>query len=213
MDSLSILLQETPAPEALVYERGYEHVAGVDEAGRGPLAGPVVAAAVILPRGWHHPEIRDSKQLSAGTRSRLYHTIEEHALAWSWSLVGPDEIDRINILQASLCAMQKAVAALGIRPGYVLIDGPHAFSTTSPRTPIIKGDTKSLSIAAASIMAKVVRDAIMEKYHADYPRYNFARNKGYGTGEHIRALRAYGHCPIHRKSFRKVLLQKEQTAP
>ena len=128
-----------------------------------------------------------------------------HALAWNWAFVEPEEIDRINILQASLEAMKRAVEALKIKPDYVIVDGPHPMPTHIPQTPIPKGDAKSQVIAAASIMAKVVRDSIMLKYHSLYPCYNFAGNKGYGTREHISALEAYGCCPIHRKSFKKVV--------
>ncbi|MEI6125469.1 MAG: ribonuclease HII [Pseudomonadota bacterium] len=204
MDALSALLQEKIKPEKILYERGYAHVAGVDEAGRGPLAGPVIASAVVLPQTWHHPDIKDSKKLTAVKRERLFYAIQEHALAWNWALVEPPEIDRINILQASLLAMKKAIETLGMTPDYILIDGPHAISSFIPQTPIIKGDIKSFTISAASIMSKVVRDSIMKKYHRMYPLYNFLRNKGYGTKEHLEALRIYGHCPIHRKTFKRV---------
>jgi ribonuclease HII len=204
MDSLSSLLNKTNQPEALLRESGYINIAGVDEAGRGPLAGPVVASAVILPQNWTHPGIKDSKKLAEKKRDLLYPIIEENAVAWSWALVEPDTIDRLNILQASLIAMKKAIENLRVKPGYIIVDGPYPVPVQIPQTPIIKGDTKSISIAAASIMAKVVRDSIMKKYHAIYPRYNFARHKGYGTREHIRALKEYGHCPIHRKTFKKV---------
>lgn len=189
-------------PEKRLHDRGYVNVAGVDEAGRGPLAGPVVAASVILFQSWSHPEIKDSKKLSAKKRIKLYHIIKDNALAWSWALVEADEIDRINILQASLLAMKKAIETLAVNPDFVIVDGPHPVPTHIPQNQIIKGDTISPAIAAASIMAKVVRDCIMEKYHALFPRYNFAKHKGYGTREHLRALTAYGRCPIHRKSFK-----------
>lgn len=204
MKQLDALLQEHERPEQLLYKQGFMHVAGVDEAGRGPLAGPVVAAAVILPPAWGHPGIRDSKKLTPAQRTRLFSLLQEHALAWGWSLCGPEEIDRINILRASLHAMQKALARLQVPPDYIIVDGPHAAASPIPQTPIIRGDAKSMVIAAASIMAKVVRDAIMHKYHALYPQYNFARNKGYGTREHLNALAQHGCCPIHRKSFKKV---------
>jgi len=202
MDSLSSLLQEKVQPEKILHERGYRYFAGVDEAGRGPLAGPVVAAAVILPPNWNHSEIKDSKKLTEKKRSRLYHIIADNALSWNWALVEPDIIDRINILQASLLAMQKAIETLVVKPEYIIVDGLHPIATTIPQTPIKKGDNKSLAIAAASVMAKVVRDSIMQKYHIIFPQYNFARHKGYGTREHLRALRAYGRCRIHRKSFK-----------
>jgi ribonuclease HII len=209
MESLSLLLREKTQPERILHELGYRHVAGVDEAGRGPLAGPVVASAVIFSQDWNHPEIKDSKKLTEKKRGELYHIIRKNALAWSWALVEPDEIDRINILQASLAAMKKAIETLYIKPDYIIVDGPHSFPTHIPQTPIKKGDAKSLAIAAASIMAKVVRDSIMQKHHVLYPQYNFARNKGYGTWEHIRALTVYGYCPIHRKSFKRVVCARE----
>ncbi len=205
MESLFSLPLKENQPEELLRNDGYTHVAGVDEAGRGPLAGPVVAAAVILPRHWCNLEINDSKKLTENKRVTLYPVIKENAMAWSWALVEPDEIDRINILQASLMAMKKAVETLCVKPDYIIVDGPHAIPTKIPQTPIKKGDTMSLAIAAASIMAKVVRDSIMKKYHTIYPQYNFAKHKGYGTPEHVRALTVYGHCPIHRKSFKQAL--------
>ena len=209
MEFLSLLLQEKTQPEKILYEMGYIHVAGVDEAGRGPLAGPVVASAVIFSQDWHHPEIKDSKKLTEKKREELYHIIRKNASAWSWALVEPDEIDRINILQASLMAMRRAVESLNIKPDYIIVDGPHSFPTHIPQTPIKKGDTKSLAIAAASIMAKVVRDSIMQRHHVLYPQYNFAGNKGYGTREHLRALTVYGYCPIHRKSFKRVVCDRK----
>ncbi len=202
--SLSSLLHAQIRPEKILYEQGYGHVVGVDEAGRGPLAGPVVASAVILAPEWYHPEIQDSKKLTAKKRSELFAIIKDNAVAWNWALVEPDEIDRINILQASLRAMQMAVARLSVQPDYIIVDGPYSIQTTIPQTPIKKGDSRSPTIAAASIMAKVIRDSIMRKYHSLYPRYNFAGHKGYGTREHLKALAAYGSCPIHRKSFKKV---------
>ncbi len=191
-------------PECELYASGYRLVAGVDEAGRGPLAGPVVAAAVILPVDWHHPGIRDSKQLSPRKRKELYRVIGTHALAWSWSGVEPDEIDRINILQASRTAMKKAVETLPIIPDYLLVDGTHTIAADVEQCALPRGDARSRVIAAASIMAKVVRDEIMLKYHPLYPRYNFSRNKGYGTHEHLCALKDRGPCRIHRTSFRRV---------
>ncbi|MCP4715554.1 MAG: ribonuclease HII [Deltaproteobacteria bacterium] len=202
MDSLIALLQETVPPEQALYDLGYSCVAGVDEAGRGPLAGPVVAAAVIFSPQWTDPDIQDSKKLSPGKRQMLHARITREALAWSWALAEPQEIDRINILQASLAAMQRAVNRLAVVPEYIIVDGPHGFSSSIPQTPITGGDGKSLAIAAASIVAKVERDAIMQHYHSVYPRYNFARHKGYGTREHREAIAAHGRCPIHRTSFK-----------
>jgi len=195
MECLSSLLQGKIQPEKILYERGYLYVAGVDEAGRGPLAGPVVASAVI----------QDSKKLTEKARANLYPIINENALAWSWALVEPDEIDRINILQASLMAMKKAVETLSLKPDYIIVDGIHPIPISISQTPIKKGDANSLTIAAASIMAKVVRDFIMQKYHVLFPHYNFARHKGYATREHLRALTVFGCSPIHRKSFKGVV--------
>lgn len=202
MNSLGQQLQVEQCPEKLLYQSGFSRVAGVDEAGRGPLAGPVVAAAVILPQEWSCPEIKDSKRLSAVQREKLFMTIREHAVAWSWSLCESSEIDQTNILAATLQAMYKTLQELDPLPEYVIVDGPHAIPTSIPQTPIIRGDEKSPLIAAASIIAKVVRDTIMQKYHVLFPHYNFARNKGYGTLEHLIAIAHYGHCPIHRITFR-----------
>lgn len=197
-------LRESVHPELFLHSHGYAYIAGVDEAGRGPLAGPVIAAAVIFPHGLRCADIRDSKTLSPAKRLKLFQYIQEHALAWSWAYAPADEIDRINILQASLLAMKRAVERLHLEPDYTIIDGPHRIPAALPHAAIIHGDAKSLPISAASIMAKVVRDAIMEKYHMLYPHYNFARNKGYGTREHIRALQQHGSCPIHRRTFNRV---------
>jgi len=205
MRSLEPLLHERLHPEEILYAAGFSHVAGVDEAGRGPLAGPVVAAAVILPRDWRHPGIKDSKRLTAAQRQRMFAVLQEYAVAWSWALCEAAEIDHCNILRATLHAMEKALNRLQPSPDYVMVDGPHAISTTIPQTPIVRGDAKSTVIAAASIIAKVVRDAIMLKYHALFPPYNFARNKGYGTREHFHALARNGCCPIHRKTFAGVV--------
>lgn len=199
------MLQGTDRPEQFLFEKGIDLVAGVDEVGRGPLAGPVVAAAVILDRNWTDPEIRDSKKLSPAKRQKLFQVIDRHCLAWNWAFVDPQEIDRTNILQASLTAMKKAVESLHPAPEHVLVDGPYPIPVDLPQTPIKKGDSKSIVIAAASIMAKVVRDAIMQKYHVLFPHYNFHQNKGYGTREHLGALENQGCCPIHRKSFKRVL--------
>jgi ribonuclease HII len=189
-------------PETELNRQGYRYVAGIDEAGRGPLAGPVVAAAVILPAGWQHPEITDSKKLSASRRNRLFSTIKDHAIAWSWASCSPEEIDRINILNATFRAMKNAVSMLRVIPDYIIVDGSSTIPTRTPQSAIVKGDAKSLCIGAASIVAKVVRDSIMEKCHLLYPNYNFAQNKGYGTRQHIAAIGRYGACPLHRKSFR-----------
>ena len=198
------------------YALGFNSIAGVDEVGRGPLAGPVVAAAIIFPRGFLHGEIKDSKLLSPKQRARLAPLIRESAACWGLGVVGVEEIDRINILQASLLAMMKALAALAITPDCLLVDGNHkipaklfdgsgwsGISTPYQRT-IVKGDQLCLSIAAASIVAKVARDAIMVGYDKEFPDYGFAGHKGYGSAAHLEALRRYGPSPIHRKSFAPV---------
>jgi ribonuclease HII len=205
MNELTPLLRAVLNPEEILCRRGFTRVAGVDEAGRGALAGPVVAAAVILPCGRSHPEITDSKKLSPSRRARLFDWIAGNAVAYSWASVEPAEIDRINILQASLAAMRLALNGLGVAADYAIIDGPFPVPTPLPQTPIPRGDMRSQLIAAASIVAKVTRDALMRDYHDHYPRYLFARNKGYGTREHLSALAAFGCCPIHRKTFKGVV--------
>jgi ribonuclease HII len=192
-------------------QEGYKLIAGVDEAGRGPLAGPVVAAAVIFPPGYQHNQINDSKKLSAQKREELYDVIREAAVAVGVGVTDTDVIDRINILQASLMAMREAVLELSSPPDFILIDGRHKIPLDAPQRPIIKGDTLSISIAAASIIAKVSRDRIMEMYHRQFPQYNFLHNKGYGTREHCLAIKEFGLCKIHRKSFHLKNLDCEQT--
>jgi ribonuclease HII len=182
-------------------KRGYSRIAGVDEAGRGPLAGPVVAAAVIFPEGYSHGEINDSKQLSERKRERLYDTIKADALAVGLGVIEAQWIDEMNILQASLLAMKEAVSDLRLAPDYLLIDGHRRVAIDLPPEAIVRGDALSVTIAAASIVAKVSRDRIMEIYHRQFPQYNFLKNKGYGTQEHIRAIRRFGLCKIHRKTF------------
>ena len=180
---------------------GYQIIAGIDEAGRGPLAGPVVAAAVILPPDYAHPEINDSKQLTAKRREFLYEVIKEDALAVGLGVAEAPVIDRINILRATLMAMHDAVMDLSLSPEYLLIDGRNRIDVQVPQEAIVKGDAKSISIAAASIIAKVSRDRIMEIYHRQFPQYNFLKNKGYGTVEHREAIHRCGRCKIHRLSF------------
>ena len=187
--------------EKLAYLEGYRYVAGVDEAGRGPLAGPVVAAAVIFPREFKNKEINDSKKLSAAKRETLYNIIKNEAIAVGVGIAESDLIDQINILRASLQAMSEAVQELNTLPDYLLVDGLHRVPLPTPQKPIVKGDSLSISIAAASIIAKVSRDRIMEIYHRQFPQYNFIRNKGYGTEEHRIALKEFGMCKIHRRSF------------
>ena len=183
---------------------GYEFVAGVDEAGRGPLAGPVSVAAVILPRGLYLPKLNDSKKLSAKVREELYDEIQEKAIAVSSVLVDAKTIDRVNIYQATMNGMYEAIFGLDPAPQKVLIDAVHLEKLPMPEESIIKGDAKSASIAAASIIAKVTRDRLMMQYDKAYPEYGFAQHKGYGTAEHIAALRKYGPCPIHRQSFEPI---------
>jgi ribonuclease HII len=198
-----------PAEDRWAYEKdlwasGFRLVAGVDEAGRGPLAGPVVAAAVILPDTFRHEEIRDSKLLSEGKRKELVPLIEEESLGWAVAAVDEREIERINILQATILAMTRAVGGLLSRPDYLLVDALKIPAIELPQKALVKGDRLSASIAAASILAKVSRDRLMEEYHERYPRYNFRRHKGYGTAEHREAISRFGPCPIHRRTFRGV---------
>ena len=185
--------------EALTY--GYNHVVGTDEVGRGPLAGPVVAAAVVLPRDFEAFGINDSKKLSEKKREELSAYIKEHALAYSIQEVSAEEIDKLNILHAAELAMQKAVDVLPIGD-VVFIDGTNRPMVHIPYKNIIKGDSASISIAAASIIAKVYRDHLMIQFDSIYPEYGFAQHKGYGTKEHYDALHKYGPSPIHRRSFR-----------
>jgi ribonuclease HII len=191
--------------EKRVQHRGFHWVAGIDEVGRGPLAGPVVAAAVILPVEVDLPAVRDSKQLTAAQREALYQEITQCAQDYSIASVDAAEIDTVNILQATFQAMLNAVKELRRAPDFLLIDGPYRLSVDIPQQGIKKGDQVSLSIAAASIIAKVHRDRFMCSQHALYPVYGFQRNKGYGTREHLEALRQHGPCPLHRRSFRGVL--------
>jgi ribonuclease HII len=202
--------------EADGYARGFKTIAGIDEVGRGPLAGPVVAAAVVLPRDFCHAEIRDSKLLSAKQREKLAPLIRQNAQGWGLGVVEVDEIDRINILQASLLAMVKALSALEPPPDCLLIDGNQPIparlfqesrflSGSLPhQKTIVKGDQICLSIAAASIVAKVARDEMMIGYDKEFPHYGFAGHKGYGSAAHLEALRRHGPSPIHRKSFAPV---------
>jgi len=187
--------------EKNAYQEGYQWVAGIDEAGRGPLAGPVVAAAVILPPNYFNSEIKDSKKLKPAQRESLFEIIQHEAVAIGIGITGAEMIDQLNILNATLQTMKEAVLELPSLPDLLLIDGNHKIPMITPQKAIIKGDALSISIAAASIIAKVTRDRIMEMYHRQYPQYNFHRNKGYGTKEHIAAIKKFGVCKIHRKSF------------
>ena len=188
------------------YEEKYsqfDYIGGIDEVGRGPLAGPVVTCALILPKGLRILYANDSKQLSAAKREELYDIIMEKALAVSIGMESPKVIDDINILQATYKAMQNAINGLKIKPDIMLNDAVTIPNITIPQVPIIKGDAKSLTIACASIVAKVTRDRMMEEYAKLYPEYDFASNKGYGSAKHICALEKIGPCPIHRASFIK----------
>jgi ribonuclease HII len=202
--------------EEETYSRGYKRIAGLDEVGRGPLAGPVVAAAVVFPRGFSHPDIKDSKLLTAGQRQKLVPTIKQNAVGWGIGIVEVGEIDRINVLNASLRAMVKALMALRPLPDCLLIDGNQIipgelfggrkilFKVCPEQRAVVKGDQLCFNIAAASILAKVARDALMVKLDRRYPEYGFARHKGYSSVEHLEALRRFGPCPIHRRSFKPV---------
>jgi len=181
----------------------YEYVCGIDEAGRGPLAGPVVAGAVILPKDCDILYINDSKQLSEKKREELYDIIKEKAVAYGIGIVNAERIDEINILQATYEAMRMAISKLGVVPGVLLNDAVKIPEVNIKQVPIIKGDAKSLSIAAASILAKVTRDRMMKEYALIYPEYGFAEHKGYGAQGHIAAIKEFGPSPIHRRTFIK----------
>lgn len=198
------------------YSEGFQCVAGLDEVGRGPLAGPVVAAAVVLPREFKYPDIKDSKLLSPKQRLAVAPVIRELALSWSIGIVEVEEIDRINILKASLLAMAHALKGLARVPDYLLIDGTHkipgeflepsdSVASAQPlQRPIVKGDRRCVSIAAASILAKIARDQIMVELDKDYPGYGFGQHKGYGSAAHLAALRRLGPSAVHRRSFKPV---------
>lgn len=177
-------------------------VAGIDEAGRGPLAGPVVAAAVVFPPEVWIQGVDDSKVLDAGRRARLFDVITACAAGVGVAVVSREEIDELNIWRATVKAMHDAVSNLGAPPGHLLVDGPRFAHPSIPSTPVVDGDAKCFSIAAASIVAKVTRDRLMAEYDGLYPGYGFARHKGYGTAAHMEAIRTLGPCPIHRRSFR-----------
>lgn len=184
--------------------QGYQIIAGIDEAGRGPLAGPVVAAAVVLPVGGKIKGLNDSKKLSPGQREKFFHLLFEHAPGIGVGIVEAPEIDRSNIWRATQKAMEEAIKNLPFYPDFLLIDGRFPLGVSIAQKVIIKGDQRCQSIAAASIIAKVTRDRIMLDYHETYPQYNFARHKGYATKEHLAAIRRYGCCPIHRHSFKPI---------
>ena len=190
--------------ESKASHQGFKNIAGIDEAGRGPLAGPVVAAAVIFPSKVNIPGLNDSKKLSANKREELFPKIQEISVAFGLAVVDQKVIDKINILQAARLAMKQAVETLKITPGLLLIDGNQKIDSTLTQWAIVKGDSRSLSIAAASVLAKVTRDRIMDGYHKLYPQYEFNRHKGYGTRLHRNLIQEHGPCPIHRSTFKGV---------
>jgi len=197
--------------ESTLWQKGLTHVAGVDEAGRGPLAGPVVAAAVIFPKGFFLAGVDDSKKLSHDRREQLYPQIIRNCTSYGVGVVSVEEIDQINIYQAAMLAMRQALAQLSPSAQHVLVDGRNIPQLTLPQTSIIKGDSLSFTIGAASIIAKVTRDRMMLDYHRAFPQYGFDKHKGYATRSHLAALRQYGPCSIHRRSFHPRAL-KEQSA-
>jgi len=193
--------------ESSLWQQGFTHVAGVDEAGRGPLAGPVVAAAVIFPSNFFLAGVDDSKKLSQNLREQLYPQIIENCISYGVGVVPVEDIDRINIYQAAMLAMRQALAQLSPPAQHVLVDGRNIPQLELPQTSIIKGDGLSFTIGAASIIAKVTRDRIMLGYHREFPRYGFDKHKGYATRSHLAALQQHGPCEIHRRSFHPRALQ------
>lgn len=206
---MQLSFPDTPRQTPLDFElsarsRGFTAIAGIDEAGRGPLAGPVIAAAVILPENFDLPGLTDSKKLSARKREELYPLICAQARAFAIGLSSAETIDRINILQGTLLAMKLAVVRLKIPADYLLVDGISKVAVSTPQLTIKQGDSRSLSIAAASVLAKVVRDRLMCSFDRHYPHYGFVEHKGYGTAAHLTAISRYGPSPLHRKTFRGV---------
>ena len=207
--ALKLEFEKERIEKLCVYEKeysAYNYICGIDEAGRGPLAGPVVAGAVILPKDSRILYINDSKKLSEKKREELFEVIKKEVVSYSTGIVSPERIDEINILQATYEAMRMAIAGLNVKPDILLNDAVTIPDIDIEQIPIIKGDAKSISIGAASIIAKVTRDHIMYEYDKQYPEYGFAKHKGYGTAQHTKAIREYGACPIHRKTFLKNLL-------
>lgn len=190
--------------EKEIYENGYKNICGIDEAGRGPLAGPVVVAGVIMPKDSMIEGVNDSKKVSEKKREMLYDKIIEEAISYSIAIIGQDVIDKINILQATKQGVTSVVKGLDVKPNLIIIDALQNIDTAGVQyKSIIKGDAKCYSIGAASILAKVTRDRIMRQWDEVYPQYGFAKHKGYGTSAHIEAIKEYGLSPIHRKSFTK----------
>lgn len=192
-----------------LYEKGFQKIAGIDEAGRGPLAGPVVVAGVIMPQDSMIEGVNDSKKVSEKKREKLYDLILEQAIHYSVAIIGQDVIDEINILNATKQGVTKVVEGLEVKPNLILVDAlTHIDTKGIPYDSIVKGDAKCYNIAAASIIAKVTRDRIMRQWDEDYPQYGFAQHKGYGTAKHIEAIKEYGLCPIHRRSFTKNFVER-----
>ncbi len=190
--------------EKELYDKGFEYICGIDEAGRGPLAGPVVVAGVIMPKDSMIEGVNDSKKVSEKKREKLYDVILDEAISYSVAIIGQDVIDDINILNATKQGVTKVVEELDVKPNLILVDAlTHINTKGIPYDSIIKGDAKCYNIAAASIIAKVTRDRIMREWDEIYPQYGFMNHKGYGTAKHIAALKEYGPCPIHRKTFIK----------
>ena len=192
-----------------IYKTGVKSICGIDEAGRGPLAGPVVVAAVIMPKDSMIEGVNDSKKVSEKKREALYEQITEEAIAWGVGIIDQKQIDEINILQATKKGLTMAIKELKVKPERIIVDALTGIDTLGiPYTPIIKGDEKCYSIAAASIIAKVTRDRIMRQWDEIYPQYGFEKHKGYGTAAHIAAIKEYGICPLHRLSFVKNIIEK-----
>lgn len=197
-------LKKLKEMEKEFFNKGVKYIAGIDEAGRGPLAGPVVVAAVILPQDSMIEGVNDSKKISENKREKLYETIIEEALSYGVGIIYPEEIDEINILQATKKGLTMAIKQMETKPNIIMVDALTGIDTLGiPYKSIIKGDAKCYSISAASIIAKVTRDRIMREWDRVYPQYGFAAHKGYGTAKHISAIKEYGPCPIHRRTFIK----------
>ena len=200
-------LQELKKIEEDIYSQGNKYICGIDEAGRGPLAGPVVVASVIMPMDSMIEGINDSKKVSEKKREKLYDEIVENAISYSVGIVDQKEIDRVNILNATKAGLTESIRGLKVKPDIILVDALTGIDTCGiPYQSIVKGDAKCYSIAAASIIAKVTRDRIMRQWHEVYPEYNFIQHKGYGTAAHIAAIKEYGLCPLHRLSFVKNII-------
>ncbi|MBI2743765.1 MAG: ribonuclease HII [Chlamydiales bacterium] len=208
---VAISYKKHTAFEETARQKGYQFIAGVDEAGRGPLAGPVVASACILPKGLVIDGVNDSKKLTPEKRAELFKILTENPqISFGIGVVDAPTIDQINILQASLLAMQIAIDNLPEKPDFILVDGPHLPKTQIPGLAVVHGDSRVFSIAAASIIAKVTRDQMMREYDAKYPQYGFIKHKGYGTAAHLSAIAAHGPSPLHRMSFHPFTSREEK---